>query len=832
MLILAQVLYRRKPVHLETVKDAGLWDSPNRLIWQIPETQEIYVNYEDFLQRKAFYDTRTFTCEVTGKTNLTYAEAHRSEIAEAKDLDESFPDSLKEPVLRKAHALTIPRLDGLVDLIYDTFKGDYFPGENVLVQIDGYREGAQIREKTKLEEVLFPDGFHRPASARYVIELDEEVEDGKSRLRTVEESTISRERNVFSKVVLRYFLRNTVRRDAKLGSPWQVKPEYAKKYRIAPLETKEAVKAVRASSPARADEKSAQAQDPGQDASVAIKDLVEDLDLPPRKRKRPKLEHSLPVSQDLVPNLLEVWAFFNVFLEVLTLDSFTLDDFGDALQAPERSELVDELYCSILATLSDDKTGPFPAVRPAETSEQDEQEASEPAAELSPRLQEISQIAPTWKAQLAEQDFEHGHYVTILLGILGEVSKTATNPFPDTILDTILRAHQGGQDLSLTFRTLSADMKLRVLMLLIDLTWQTSTVRQYIDECMDNLTVLRKERADATKVRKTWTDAIHQLRLRMRAQFPRLTVATAGLSREEQLRLGVGVGEDNGSSKPGSSDAESDGEDDSVLGASVFGRRRTSYRLVHKAGTEPDIDVDPTDAKNPFRSRDDFEWEIQKMKKLVVKADARIARIEEEFRESDAQRLRRLGQDRYLNTYWWLESCGMPVHGMPNCSTSHAGYATGRIFVQGPSEAAATELEHRGAPHDARRRTEQPEEEEEERGEGGTRAGGWGYYETEDQVRDLVEYLDPRGTRESKLRAALEVRLKPILHGMAHRARYLRGQAAGERRSSRKHPPSGDDDLARFQRWRNTLARKALGAPHSGEVPAKGVAVTKKKRRR
>ena len=80
MLTQLQVLHRRKPVLPESVKDASLWDAPNRLVWQIPETQEIYTDYEDFLQRKAFYNTRTFTCEVSGKTNLTFEEARRSEV--------------------------------------------------------------------------------------------------------------------------------------------------------------------------------------------------------------------------------------------------------------------------------------------------------------------------------------------------------------------------------------------------------------------------------------------------------------------------------------------------------------------------------------------------------------------------------------------------------------------------------------------------------------------------------------------------------------------------------------------------------------------------------
>lgn len=726
--------------------------------------------------------------------------------------------------------------------------------------------------------MTFPDGFHRPASARYVIEVPHKGRSNEnSQRRTVDESALSRERGAFSKVVLRSFLRNTVKRDSRIGAPWLVKDTFAEKYRIASPQTKTL-------SPKDEGEKkpsdfavvldqkaktiAPETIDPGQ---ITAKNLVEDLNLPSGKSKRPRLGHELPVSNALAQQLLEVWAFFNVFLEVLTLDSFTLDDFGDALGSTEKSELVDELFCSLLQAIRDDQSSPLglsenasdvaedaedqdtrvprgftgsagDAVVPESISDSDLSETTNGRAELAA-------LVPDWKTALRAREFGDDRYWSVLLGMFIELSSDSDKPFYREVFDHMTSSGSLTVDrLPIVFRSLPADLKLQSLLALVDLTWQTNLVRQYIDECMENLTLLRKERADAVKEKKSRTDAIYQLRLKMRAQFPRIpTQAAAGQTREEQLKQGVQ--DDINGSRQDSSDVEIDEEDpeeDSVAAYAMSTKRRISSRLSKQLAIDVEVESNDdsvhTDSAKIFRSRDDYEWEIQKVKKSVIKAEHRIQRIDEEFRESDAQRLRKLGQDRYWNTYWWLESCGMPVYGMPNCSTSHAGFASGRIFVQGPSRHALMELEQRSRLHEfdyAKRRAE-------DEGDDALDVNDWGFYDHGDQVTGLLHWLDPRGTRESKLRSAIELRAPTILRTMHHRARYLfgtpvsggvgavggpGGDGAEQRRSARHTGQDNHDGLARFERWKNTMARKTLGRPHSGEVKVKGVAVSKKRKR-
>jgi hypothetical protein len=48
----------------------------------------------------SFYRQRRFQCEVSGRQNLTFFEAHTSELLEAEATQKKFPASLKGPVLK------------------------------------------------------------------------------------------------------------------------------------------------------------------------------------------------------------------------------------------------------------------------------------------------------------------------------------------------------------------------------------------------------------------------------------------------------------------------------------------------------------------------------------------------------------------------------------------------------------------------------------------------------------------------------------------------------------------------------------------------------------
>jgi hypothetical protein len=97
----------------------------------IPETNEVFTSYEPYLQRMDFYKSRRFICEITGHSGMTFFEALRSEVGgliqitartcadhweqleESREVNNSFPEALKEPILRRIQFSTTSRVDNL-----------------------------------------------------------------------------------------------------------------------------------------------------------------------------------------------------------------------------------------------------------------------------------------------------------------------------------------------------------------------------------------------------------------------------------------------------------------------------------------------------------------------------------------------------------------------------------------------------------------------------------------------------------------------------------------------------------------------------------------------
>ena len=188
---------------------------------------------------------------MNGKSGLTYFAAAELEVrlfatrkaagqclvvlqnSSASDIEKIFPDALRDPILRKVQFSTISRIDELVSFVFDEFKGDYFPGEDVDITLsNGDQFTGVIREKAKFEALRGPDGLvARPAFARYFVKVNNEHGDEA----LVDDKHIKRGRKVFTKQNLRSFLKNCLQREPWNGAPWLVKEPIARQYRL-PME--------------------------------------------------------------------------------------------------------------------------------------------------------------------------------------------------------------------------------------------------------------------------------------------------------------------------------------------------------------------------------------------------------------------------------------------------------------------------------------------------------------------------------------------------------------------------------------------------------------------
>ncbi|ORY83904.1 ATP-utilizing chromatin assembly and remodelling N-terminal-domain-containing protein [Protomyces lactucae-debilis] len=853
------VLYKRNPVQYAR-------DNPdklplNALVWEIRETREVFADYEAFLKRLSFYEQHQFTCELTGRQNLPFKIAMQSEVQGSTGIDNSFPEALKEPLLRRLNLHTDGRLEHLVDLAFEAYKAEYFPGE-ILIYTEpntARRFAAHVREKTMLAEMTMPNGQQRQAASRYTVEL-EDYYNGRSNATTIDGSTLARERGTFTKAILRAFIKNAFRKDNWQGAPWVVRSHYAERYKIdttIPPHLQKGGKVHLAAQQA----KQAKKKKPLEAASIQEDEADlpmdgDDLLVPISKTKRPALS---PVETELAPvfeHFLEVWAFFNVFNEILILDAFTLDDFRDALLHQGPSELVNELYCSLIVALKQGDESPLDAVisppdEALNTADGDVDEiATKQPDVLEAAREDLVYATGQWRDKLAKQALHEDGFIEILVGLCCELSRADPNAACGKIVRE-LAASDG--ELPDCFRSLACTLKVELLYILIDLLLQTPLIRDYMEECSRNLTKVRKERVEANRIKRSLMDDIYKLRLGMRAQYP-LKKSAAGAeaaaaildsrfnggSSNQRMAASVASEELSDEEMGDNFDTASVDSEESAIRTTRRGAKRPNGSklkneiLVDDSDSSlSDLDEDKSEAHNEtkqYSSRAEYELDITKIQRKVARQNTKLATLDADFRESDMQRLKQLGQDRFNNTYWFLEAVGMPYKGMPSQSTSHAGYAAGRVFVQGP-DPFATAFMASILPAEALHSRKQQELPASDVGLLQS-TSDWAYYDQPEQLEKLHSWLFTQGNRETKLRQALESRYEIIAESMEARTQYLIGRPdqIAERRSLR-HATEQDENAPRFFVWRNTMALNILGRSHSDPLVQKGKAVTRKRQR-
>lgn len=245
--------------------------------------------------------------------------------------------------------------------------------------------------------------------------------------------------------------------------------------------------------------------------------------------------------------------------------------------------------------------------------------------------------------------------------------------------------------------------------------------------------------------------------------------------------------------------------------------------------------------------------DIQKKEELIKKCEDEIAVIDNDLREADCARTRVLGKDRFWNRYYWFERNGMPYAGLPDSSTANAGYANGCIWIQGPDDLErkgyidlATDLQNN---YKAQFNMTVPERKAKEEGSTSVyNARQWGYIDDPKAVKKLIDWLDPRGFNELKLRKELVNYSDKILRHMENRQKHLgladkekkdteetngthgnttaAATATNKRMATRKQrSPTPEQPEPRCVQWQNTTALEELGHLHSeppAPVPPKG----------
>ncbi|KAL8944215.1 MAG: hypothetical protein Q9211_000684 [Gyalolechia sp. 1 TL-2023] len=923
---------------------------------------------------------KRFICEITGHSGLSFFDALQSELDASDEVDDAFPDALKDPILRKVQFSTISRLDHLVDHVYEEFKSDFFPGENIVVKFDdGRRAPALVREKSKFPELLRPDrSVERAAFARYFVSFNNRPDEEAA----VDTAHITRDRKTFTKQRLRSFLKKTIDHEAWAGAPWCVKAKIAEEYRIntdmPPHLTYENQMLQRKANMAmkkndfegqlvnfhpglpqlkpkghknkRTNQDSALlneayqralAADPGfskipqaiqqqhieqlikaSDGFVQFNGFhpiaakgypkppppppppkypIEDLELTPIRDKaaRPALkflstdapvphpapeEPSSAILMRSVGPLLETWDTLNVYCEVFQLDSFTFDDYIEALQLTDDAyhcQLLVEIHCAVLKKLVNDvsdKNGqvqvslpesnfpesedgsladesaparptPEPEVKPAARTTRSSLAKSEaaglknslngqsPAAEIKiHRAAEMERSTRSydWKARLRKRDFREGRWVYIVVGLLYQLS---SDPRRRKTCDDILHElappdQEATMETAISqYASVDINTRVKILEILCILSLETKAIRNYMEDCNNNMTEFRKEKVDMQRKRKAAMEDLRLLHEERKVLRPESRTASPIPEIEER--------ED--SKMVGGSEDEAEDEDEGVMdseeeaphqGRSLRrGHDRAAQR--HKRVEEERLRKERAQAekaKKPSKQEKQYEnilKKIEEAKEQIREYEGEIVVIENDLREADCPRTRVLGKDRFWNRYYWFERNAMPYAGLPDSSTAFAGYANGRLWVQGPDD-----MERQGFIELCDAENAQyyqafmmtvPERKMIEEGETHCfNARQWGYYSEPDELDSLIAWLDSHGVRETKLRKELQAQRDKISTYMIKRKEFLESseekklekEEAG--RMSTRNKACYDPSVKRpCFAWSNLTAERENGHIHS-----------------
>lgn len=217
---------------------------------------------------------------------------------------------------------------------------------------------------------------------------------------------------------------------------------------------------------------------------------------------------------------------------------------------------------------------------------------------------------------------------------------------------------------------------------------------------------------------------------------------------------------------------------------------------------------------------------IEEEKAKVEKCEAEIVSLDNDLREADCPRTRVLGKDRFWNRYYWFERNAMPYEGLPTSSTASAGYANGRLWVQGPDD-----MEREGFIDLAEEQNKQyindfqmtvlERKQTEEGPTGVSTAREWGYYDDPESIGKLFAWLDTRGVRELKLRKELQLQRDMIAKYMKVRNDALspatereESEEPSSRMSTRTKAASSDDPKHPCLRWKNLTALRENGHLH------------------
>ncbi|CAN9302575.1 unnamed protein product [Alternaria alternata] len=582
--------------------------------------------------------------------------------------------------------------------------------------------------------------------------------------------------------------------------------------------------------------------------------------------------------------LLCIWETLNVHDTIYMLDSFTFDDFVDAMRFTHETvecELFVEMHCAILKQIvngSGKIQTNLPNLADEDSSDEESSEESTPTPEPEPPVRTtrsslrksgaaqlvVKPRTPTpepprelhkaeefvtdfdWVEQCKIRNFADGGWQAIVVAILYRLSfDSARKEACDEVLAELCPPEEEPTmaTIASNYTTLDVNLRISALEMILSLTVVTENFRDQLVAAAQEMTRLRKEKIEYQRKRKELADELFKLDLERKIHLPANTPASPTDTKMTE-DADVSMTSVNDASKE--ADAETNGGDEVTASK---GRTRPANKNKRKAAAEEARKEKAKKAKaEAEKTKKQKEWEkllqaIEKKKDELKDCEDNINELDDDLRETLVHRSKILGKDRFLNKYYWFEHNGMPFGGVPNSSTAEYGYANGRIWVQGPSEhELGPNLEEPALSQDMQR-FGYTVPQRKEREEGPTHllnSNQWAYYDDPEDIDKLFVWLDERGHRERVLRKELQAFRDRIAEYMLKMRKHLEDsnkpreeeEDDNKTRVSTRNKTNADKDVPkdRCLLWTNSIMREEFGHNHVEEYepPKKGKAKTVK----
>ncbi|KAI9020042.1 ATP-utilizing chromatin assembly and remodelling N-terminal-domain-containing protein [Phycomyces nitens] len=578
------------------------------------------------------------------------------------------------------------------------------------------------------------------------------------------------------------------------------------------------------------------------------------------QRPTPHMESVLPT--ELVEQSLILWSFLNVFSDPLELSPFSVDDFERALIQTNsvKSTVMIECNACLLNVIirerkediaNDIASGEavedyLDALEEEEEDEEDKDDvdidadddktikdadskgdSAKPTAfsrlkrhqvERGWRDPEQLKIGQGWDKKEIRQTNDRKGWESVLIGCLNEIATPDMIPQLDQILRHLVpRINSTATEREKQYPSLSVKHKLMVLKFLVDVVNESTLIKDYMEECQEQLTEFRRQKVEMNKEAKLL--ASRRLELDRRDQA----------DKEEQESSDDDVdGESNsensesGDDFDSNSDEEDSGEsaesDTPSQGPRKRARRHLSRqeKLKQKQKKRAEMEAlrkkqyekqrEATKARNQeLRQKAEERRKLDDEEKTLHKKEEQL---EKDMRKYMTLRIRPLGRDRFYNQYIYLDNVG----------TSNT-YGTGRLYIQSPNfvdiqimmerdiDTGLPEqpwgrgggqwfilelMKAQGFGQESEWLEKQMDSFKNQDNDPSTLTSSWWrYYSEPEEIQQLMSWLNPKGSREYKLKNELLKQQAYIIESMQKRTQALLKLENGAKRNAKGKSSSG-----------------------------------------